>query len=818
MIKRHHRVLACIVAIVMLGACLSGFSYAPGLGNIYHEASWDIFDGTTYTSYVTEHSTHGIERAYVVEADVVNTKLTPIIVTGEVHSTQTVGSLVNYYENQGYHVVAAINGDIYDTSTGTPKGTVIREGNIITSGYGPDRVWAFDKEGKASIRKVDLTYSAHGTIEYQWPVETKVVTTGSGVDVNGVPYEYPKEETETTYETYTKEVDLPIGFFNVPHGGANALHLYNRHYGSSTMTKGSNAEAVIRVDDIQLGVNKTIKGTVESVNKNTENTPITSNTMVLSTVLGSATYDRVCCLKPGTEITISVEETGEGQLNQVSDAIGFYYSIVENGSNSTSGNNINPRTAIGVKEDGTLVLTEVDGRTYMSKGITLPELSSFMRDLGCKDAVNLDGGGSSVIYVRKAGFENKVGRISTPSGNSERKISNAILLVYKNQSSSSAAHLHIGKSMQLVMPGASVSLSAAASNELYEQAKLPGEVTYSVSEGSGTISGNYYTAGEKTGKIEIKASSNGINGSTFVTVVDDIIIKPSVTKLSLAAGAVKDLSVSAAYGTSSVNVPVSTNDSIFKWSCDSAIGTVTNEGVFTATSGAAKNGYIYIEFGGKTAKIEVKVGADIKNFTDTTDHWAKTYIGVLAGQNYLNGMGENMFQPDGQLTRAQFVAMLKKIDSGINTDTATSGDTASGEYISGTPESSDNPAESISFKDVPDSEWFAPYVKWATSKGIASGMGDGTFAPNAPITREQMSVMLCKYSASVNFMLPNKQPVPNFSDTASISSWSREYVNTAARAGIINGFDTGEFAPQGQATRAQAATIIYKFAELYGLI
>ena len=169
-------------------------------------------------------------------------------------------------------------------------------------------------------------------------------------------------------------------------------------------------------------------------------------------------------------------------------------------------------------------------------------------------------------------------------------------------------------------------------------------------------------------------------------------------------------------------------------------------------------------------------------------------------------MGENKFEPDSNLTRAQFMAMLAKIDGADMSAYSAAASAEGGEGAT--------PVASAAFTDVTSADWFYAYVKWGVEKGITNGMGDGTFAPNAQITREQMAVMLLKYAQSIGFMLPQKTAIPTFTDAGLISSWSADYVYTAAAAGILSGFDTGEFAPQGSATRAQAAKVIYVFAQL----
>ena len=136
---------------------------------------------------------------------------------------------------------------------------------------------------------------------------------------------------------------------------------------------------------------------------------------------------------------------------------------------------------------------------------------------------------------------------------------------------------------------------------------------------------------------------------------------------------------------------------------------------------------LYVEYNNNSIEIPVQVGAYIVEFTDTTNHWAKTYIGTLAGMNILDGMGDNTFAPDGSLTRAQFVAMLAKMTDGIDITAAAS----------------------AGFTDVNEKDWYFGYVNWGYENGIVNGMGDGTFSPNASITREQMAVMLCNYARSV---------------------------------------------------------------------
>ncbi|MBO4725622.1 MAG: phosphodiester glycosidase family protein, partial [Firmicutes bacterium] len=282
--KMLKRAGALALAVSLFMTCLTGFAKKEGFGSVYKADTYEIFDNTYYTMYRGEHASNGIETAHVVTADIKSGKLKAFVMNGEVRSTGRVGDFISYLENQGYKVIAGINGDIFDTSSGTAKGLVIHDGNIVTGGYASDRVIAITKDGDVSLEPAKLQYNMDCTIEWQQevasgtaiqvPVEKERTVTveepvldenGNPVlDENGNPvtttvektetyidYE-TQESTETVYETITKQKNLEIGFFNVPHGGANALHLYNRQYGTSTKTTGSNAEAVIEVNNVQL--------------------------------------------------------------------------------------------------------------------------------------------------------------------------------------------------------------------------------------------------------------------------------------------------------------------------------------------------------------------------------------------------------------------------------------------------------------------------------------------------------------------------------------------------------------------------------------
>lgn len=875
--SKFNRQVAVALCIVITISMFTGFKNYSGFGSAYYENNIEIFDGVSYTEIIGEHAINGIEHGHIVEAEIDRNGVIPLVYNGIVRGTYTVGAMVDYAESQGYKVLAAINGDIYDTVSGTPKGLVIHDGNIVTSGYNSEKVISFDKNNRASLEIDELIYQANGIIEYKKiteiqreidvPIEKVTIVTSQAINENGESYIVETEDIETIYEkqllteqieeTITESVALNIDFLNVPHGEALGLHLYNSHYSDSTKSNGIYAEVVIETDDVQFGVNKTIKGIVTDVNRETNNTVIKDNTIVLSTVKGSKNYDLVSNLKIGSEIDININNPLNNGLSEAKECIGYYYSVVENGKNVTNGTNINPRSCLGVKRDGSLVMVEIDGRQpNYSRGINLPDLSEMMISLGCEYAFNLDGGGSSVLYVRQPGKDVKATKVSRPSENTERKVANAILLVYKENTSDFVEHVNVYPNYQLMMPGSTVTFNGEFSNPLYEKINYNKSITYytDIKFGYVDTQGNF-TAGVNKGSTYVEAIIDGKRGRNKIDIVDDIIIIPNTKQIICEGGEVRKLEVSAGYGTERVYVPVASSNELFDWSCDSSIGSIDENGVFTASTGTARTGKIYISYNDKTEVIDVQVGASVISFNDTASHWAEEPIGVLAGIGYLNGIGDNLFAPDSELTRSQFIAMLAKItpdreeqiiieryenqnevsvivlpnenenidDLSLQEDLINPGMESTTIADNNTPTPSgitSNLSETnkMNFTDVNEEDWYYEYVKWGYDNGIISGMGDGTFAPNLPITREQMAVMLCKYSSYIGFILPQIKEIPVFTDQEYISLWAKDYVLTVAGAGIINGFDTGDFKPQGVATRAQAAKVLYEFCQLKGIL
>lgn len=177
-------------------------------------------------------------------------------------------------------------------------------------------------------------------------------------------------------------------------------------------------------------------------------------------------------------------------------------------------------------------------------------------------------------------------------------------------------------------------------------------------------------------------------------------------------------------------------------------------------------------------------------FTDVArDRWSYDYILKMYQLGIVNGCTETTFEPEGNLTRAQFVKMIACLD-GVDTSAYTK----------------------CRFTDVSDKSYAAPYIEWAANNGIVKGINETTFLPDDNISREQMATILCRYAAYAGIKLSEEIPAVTFADSAQISAFAAPSVAALQRAGIICGAKNSDgsysYYPAAYATREQACKVL----------
>lgn len=167
------------------------------------------------------------------------------------------------------------------------------------------------------------------------------------------------------------------------------------------------------------------------------------------------------------------------------------------------------------------------------------------------------------------------------------------------------------------------------------------------------------------------------------------------------------------------------------------------------------------------------------------DAWYHDGVHYCVEHGLMMGTSQTTFAPDIVTTRGMIVTILWRLEGSPIVDA------------------------SLDFDDVKAEDWYGEAVRWADSVGVVTGYGNGKFGPNDTITREQMAAMLWRYAGSPKV----DGTLASFTDGAQTSSWAQSAMIWAVEQGLIAGVGNDQLEPTGQATRAQAATILMRFAQ-----
>ena len=176
-------------------------------------------------------------------------------------------------------------------------------------------------------------------------------------------------------------------------------------------------------------------------------------------------------------------------------------------------------------------------------------------------------------------------------------------------------------------------------------------------------------------------------------------------------------------------------------------------------------------------------------FHDVTEgDWFYDAVRCAYETGLMDGVGDNLFAPNSQTTRAQLVTILYR--------------------LAGEPE----PGGDSGFADVAAGTWYTDAVAWAAENGIVNGTTDTTFAPGEDITREQLVTVLYRYAESKGYDVSASADLSGYPDAGQVQDYAQPAMAWAVAEGIVEGVD-GNLNPAGNATRAQIATILMRFCE-----
>ena len=193
---------------------------------------------------------------------------------------------------------------------------------------------------------------------------------------------------------------------------------------------------------------------------------------------------------------------------------------------------------------------------------------------------------------------------------------------------------------------------------------------------------------------------------------------------------------------------------------------------------------------GIVASGALQPGASASQFADlTSGSWYYDGVRCALENGLMTGTSARTFAPDRPVTRAMLVTILWR--------------------LAGEPYGRVSP-----FEDVLPGSWYAQAVSWAYDKGIVTGVTATSFQPSAPVTREQLCAILCRYAALTGKNTAASASLDAFTDRAQVSAYAEASVRWALQAGLLTGVGDGRLAPRSGATRAQLAVLLQRFAGL----
>ncbi len=367
----------------------------------------------------------------------------------------------------------------------------------------------------------------------------------------------------------------------------------------------------------QLTIGGELECVVESVTDQSGAVSIPEGRFVLSVSKNAGDFlvGEAANLLVGERLKVRVE-SADPRWNNAYSAIGAYEYILQDGVVPAGlGQSGDPRTALGIKSDGTVILYTIDGRrSGHSVGASVGQVAKRLLELGCTQAVLFDGGGSTTFGTTGA-LDQSFSLQNRPSEGSQRAVSDALFFVTEAQPTGVLGSVHLQPQSALMLSGARQSLTGLGIDTGYYP--LGGEplsdLTYTV-DGPGTMEGNVFVAGAERGIATVTATTpEGASGTARMTVIatPDVINLTDaggqkVTALNLDPGQTASLNAAATW----YKLPLLADDSCFTWTLPETLGAVDPYGNLTAGRSAGA-GQLTVSAGGKSVSIPITIGGHV---------------------------------------------------------------------------------------------------------------------------------------------------------------------------------------------------------------
>lgn len=759
------RIFALVCAIsVTVSATVS----ASILGSVNGGWQTDMGGGAVYTNGVYK-SESGVSQTENYVEYTPNSEAVPIVVNGaSVYGSRTITSAAEYMKKNSLRPLIGINGDYFSTKTGIPMGYTVIDGKLFSKEAGMQDAVGFRSDGTGFIDKIGIDASlTHG------------------------------------------DKKINIQYVNKwPQDGLSCVYMLDSNFSATTKTNFNALYVICSATNGDLSLNSSMTLNVDEVfiYDGAIKIPDGKYVFVMDPDGEAEFFDLLANLATGDTVTFAnsvygAERHDWSEARHIMSSIGGR--LLNNGvigSGFTAGTA--PRTAVGIKGNGNIIFYTIDGRqTGYSTGITIKTLASRMQELGCVDAINLDGGGSTSIGGVFPGFDDFVVS-NRPSDGAERKCANYLFLQDLRAKTGVVWYVDWRESDNYnFLAGTSYQLEALKVYDTgnYKMDGLSG-ITFMAENGGeaqATVSDTGLVTFRGTGGVKVNVTgerySKTFTFETYESPEEVRIIDEAtgnfVSELTVEEGTMANFSLEA--GAYVNNIRLNAYPSLFKWETVGTMATVDEDGTVSVKDDASGRAAVRVTAGGITKEIPIKV-VPKPVFSDTASHWAKDTIEKMAAEGVINGFyenGVNLFRPDSNITRIQFAAMVCKA-LGIS-DT---------EYD----------FAKLEFTDTDKIQpWAVGYVKAMSALGYITGRSDDDgkttyFDPESTITRAEAFTILGRVVGT------DSGQKLDFADNGDIPEWSKNAIASLASRGIIQGFEDNTIRPNRPITRAESAVIINK--------
>lgn len=523
--------------------------------------------------YAAEDGT--MQAGYSLELEKSSDVYPIVMACDTIYGGMTMDRIIAYAGELGYNVVGAVNTAFY-TSPGVPIGVVVENGGLRSSADG--------------LNALAIMYD--GSYHAVQSPNVRFCLTGGGLGEEFTRLEYLNKSIET-----------------------DAVHIYTADF-STVSTRVTDKVWAVRLQILEgeLTLRGKLKLQVTEVLKDAGAVPIGEGNVILTARndgVNGALYTQFC---PGDVLTLETLCEDE-RLTEARFITGCGDILVENGtltdetqwSPFVAGNH--PRTLVGWRSDGTLVMYVADGRrSGYASGLTQRMAAEEMLRQGCQTVVNMDGGGSSVIGVRMPGTY-EVQTLNRPSDGGQRECAAYLLLVTDALPDGILRNWHLQENGQLVLPGQRVRLSAFGTDaSLYPVWADSSQVEWSV--GGAALAGNVLNAPKQAGLHKIKMTGGGASGTGNIRVITqptDLFVTRAdgrpVGDMVVENGDKLQLKISAGY----YGVPIPADQTCVDYEMSVPLGYADENGVFVFDAIYGTEGTLTLRIGGYTEQIHVKV-------------------------------------------------------------------------------------------------------------------------------------------------------------------------------------------------------------------